>query len=66
MMLNDGLPQGSVLVPLYFTLFICDMLDTKSRKFRFADYWVIVTRYRTFEETEATVTSEINSESMLQ
>lgn len=35
--LNNGLPQGSVLAPLLFNLYISDMPPTVSRKFAYAD-----------------------------
>ena len=35
--LNNGLPQGSVIAPPYFNLYISDMPDTFSRKFGYAD-----------------------------
>lgn len=59
--LNDGLPQGSVLAPLFFNLYISDMPETRSRKFGYADDWVLTTQHRSFGETEATLSSDLAS-----
>lgn len=42
--LKNGLPQGSVLAPLLFSLYIADMPETRSKKFGYADDWVLATR----------------------
>lgn len=59
--LNEGLPQGSVLAPLLFSLYLSDMPETKSRKFGYADDWVIATRHQSFEETEETLTADLRT-----
>ena len=59
--LNNGLPQGSVLAPLLFSLYIADMPGTASRKFGYADDWVLATQHKSFEVMEATLSSDLVS-----
>jgi Reverse transcriptase (RNA-dependent DNA polymerase) len=35
--LNNGLPQGSVLAPILFNLYLCDIPTTMSKQFQYAD-----------------------------
>lgn len=49
--LNDGLPEGYVLVPLFFNLYISDMNETGSRKFGYTDDWVLTKQNHLFEES---------------
>lgn len=58
--LNNGLPQGSVLAPLLFSLYIADMPTTRARKFGYADDWAIATSSKSMEETEKTLTDDLN------
>lgn len=56
---NNGLPQSSVLAPLLFSLYIADMPHTSSRKFGYADDWVLATQHKNFEVMEATLSSDL-------
>jgi hypothetical protein len=49
---SDGLPQGSVLAPLLFNLYIADMPQTNSLAFVYADDIALLSRGRTFNEAE--------------
>ncbi|KAL1465708.1 hypothetical protein WDU94_005254 [Cyamophila willieti] len=59
--LNNGLPQGSVLAPLLFNLYISDMPSTQSKKFGYADDWALATRNVSIEETESILSSDLST-----
>jgi len=57
--LNNGLPQGSVLAPLLFNLYTHDIPTTKARKFIYADDICLVTQDKNLEACEKTLTADL-------
>jgi len=56
----NGLPQGSVLAPTLFCLYINDLPETISRKFAYADDVCNATQAKTFTEIENTLTADLD------
>lgn len=57
--LNNGLPQGSVLAPLLFSMYIADMPPTRSKKFGYADDWALATQNSLIQNSEAILTEDL-------
>lgn len=57
--LNNGLPQGSVLAPLLFNLYISNMPTTTSRKFGYADDNALAAQFQSFSECEETLNKDL-------
>ena len=58
-MLNNGLPQGSVLAPSFFNVYISDLPPTESLKCGYADDWTLATQSKTFSHLESTLSLDI-------
>lgn len=59
--LQNGLPQGSVLSPMLFNIYTADVPETMSRKFTYADDIAIVAQTKTFEEMESILNKDLDT-----
>ncbi|KAI8434197.1 hypothetical protein MSG28_012309 [Choristoneura fumiferana] len=58
--LNNGLPQGSVLAPTLFNLYIHDLPPTEATKFIYADDIALVFQGRDFKSGEEVLSSDLS------
>jgi Reverse transcriptase (RNA-dependent DNA polymerase) len=57
--LNNGLPQGSVLAPILFNLYLSDIPSTTSKLFQYADDIAMTFQSSSFEECETSLESDL-------
>lgn len=57
--LNNGLPQGSILAPLLFNLYMSDLPSTKSRKFVYADDIALAIQRKNFTQLNTILTDDL-------
>lgn len=58
---RNGLPQGSVLAPLLFNLYISDVPETSSQKFAYADDMALATQSKKFSDGEQILNSDLET-----
>lgn len=58
--LNNGLPQGSVLAPTLFNLYISDLPQTRSKKFGYADDLALAACSKTIDEASNILTEDLS------
>lgn len=57
--LSNGLPHGSILILILFSLYLEDIPDTAARKYGYADDWTLATRDRGIELTESIIMNDL-------
>jgi hypothetical protein len=58
--LNNGLPQGSVLAPILFNLYMSDIPITVSKQFQYADDIAVTFQAISFAECETTLEADLD------
>ena len=58
--LNNGLPQGSVLAPTLFNIYVSDMPTTISNKFAYADNLALATQGTDLTDISNTLSKDLN------
>ena len=56
--IKNGVPQGSVIAPSLFNIYISDMPDTKSNKLGYADDWALTYQSTKWAEIEETLSAD--------
>jgi Reverse transcriptase (RNA-dependent DNA polymerase)/Endonuclease-reverse transcriptase len=58
--LNNGLPQGSVLAPLLFSLYLADIPETRSKQFQYADDIALTYQADSFADCESCLEADLD------
>ena len=56
--IKNGVPQGSVMSPAFFNVYISDMPRTVSKKLGYADDWALGHQSKTWKELEETLSED--------
>jgi len=57
--LQNGLPQGSVLLPVLFNAYTADIVETTPRKFIYADDIALVTQAETLDTVQSILNRDL-------
>ena len=58
--INNGVPQGSVLSPLLFNVYIADLPDTNSKKYGYADDLALLKVHQNWNTIEGTLSQDMS------